>query len=185
MLETAKEVGLDAYLLRNNIETRTLEKGFSCLVIPIANKPPHSIRAEISFVWDATLTSESIYGGDCSLYHDETTNCIHYELDPEPFIELEIEYQFEIEQKNQLDGNKINQTLHELFLGIMNHRNLPTIKWEVAINGSNEVRISGVSASHYWHIKFLDEPIEFDEIFEEIEEVLKKLESIHFIKKGL
>lgn len=180
LLETAEEVGLDAYLIRNTIETQTLEKNFSCLVVPIENKPPHSIRAELSFAWDATLTSESIYGGNCSLYHNETIGCIHDELDPEPFIELEIEYQFEIKPENKSDGNKINQILYKLFSEVMDHANQPTIKWELAINTDKKVLISNISASHYWHIDFKDEPIDFEDILNEIVQVLKCLESLAF-----
>ena len=185
LLESASAIGLHAYIISNKIEIQTLEKEFSCLMVPAENDPPYPVRAEVSFGWDAILSSESIYGGNCSLYHNETTECIHDELDPEPFIELAIEYQFEIKPESEAVLNEINQTLFQLFSRIMNHRNLPTIRWEVAINNENEIIITRVSANHYWHVEFLDEPIVFDEIFEEVLEVLKNLESLQFIKKSL
>jgi len=184
LLNSARQCGLNPYLTKNLLETTTLDREFIFMCVPIDEEPPHLSRAQLSFHWDSMLTSESIYGGNCSLYHDETEECTHDELPNEAFIELEIEYQFEIDKDFQMRSELINSELFKLFEGNMPHGNIPYINWGAFVSNDGRGGISKVAAGHYWHIELENDDLEFDSIFIEIMENIKAINKLPFIKKN-
>ncbi|AJS58827.1 hypothetical protein [Paenibacillus sp. IHBB 10380] len=184
ILQSASDSGLDPYHMKNQIDTISLERNFSFLCVPIDDNPPHLIRAEISFHWDSMLTAESIYGGNCSLYHDETEECTHDDLDNEAFTELEIEYQFEIDKNYLNKTDFINKELINTFQGSMTHNSLPFIRWEAFVNPEGKAGVSKVTAGHHWIIKLEEEEFDFEGIFLEINNNIQLLSDMPFIKKS-
>jgi len=180
-LKSAKNAGLNVYKIDHKIELTSLDREFICYCVPKENTPPHYIRAEVSFHWDSIMTAESVYGGNCSLYHDDCTECTHNDLEPNPFIELEIEYKFEVDV-NIVD--LINNELHkDVFSKIMQHENIPTIRWQLITDRQGNKRISEIWANHHWLIEFNNGPIRFGGICNEICQVLKEIEKLNYIKK--
>lgn len=166
---------LDSYLVREKIELRSCNREY-INICKTKDAKDGKIRAEISFEWDSLLTTESVYGGNCSLYHDETEPCLHDELEPNPFIELEINYYFDIGDIELIDIEKV---LSNVFDGTLEHNNRPLLRWSVLAGLDNNKKISKVYASYYWHIDLNeDEEIDFDGICIEIYQVLKALESL-------
>ncbi|TLS49804.1 hypothetical protein FE782_22615 [Paenibacillus antri] len=184
LLQSARDSGLEPYYIKNKIETTSLERGFSFLCVPAIENPPHLIRAEVSFHWDSMMTAESIYGGNCSLYHDETEECTHDDLPNEAFTELEIEYQFEIDKSYLNNTDFINRELINTFQGNMVHNNLPFIRWEAFVNPEGNAGVSKVTAGHHWIVKLDEEEYDFEDIFLEINNNIKELSVLPFIKKS-
>ena len=184
LLGSARRCGLNSYHSRNQVEITTLERKFTFLCVPIDEEPPHLTRAQISFHWDSMLTSESIYGGNCSLYHDETEDCTHDEFPNEAFTELEIEYQFEIDKDFQMKTDVINNELFNLFKRNMLHENIPYINWGAFVSNEGRSGISKVAAGHHWHIELENNDLDFDSIFLEILDNIKEIKELPFIKKN-
>ena len=83
--------GLELWDVRHMIDTATCDKEFSCFVSPQTSLNRHG-RAAMRFVWDVGYTVEAVYGGNCTLYHDEDAECTHDHLEPKPMIDLEIRF---------------------------------------------------------------------------------------------
>ncbi|SFH42192.1 hypothetical protein SAMN05660649_05146 [Desulfotomaculum arcticum] len=167
---------LDPYLIQEKIELRSCNREY-INICKTRDAKDGKIRAEISFEWDSLLTSESVYGGNCSLYHNETESCLHDELEPEPFIELEINYYFDMSDIKIIDY--IEKALSNVFDSVMEHSNRPLLRWSMLTDLDNNKRVSEIYANHYWHIDLnKDEEIDFDGICIEIYQVLTALESL-------
>lgn len=185
LIKSARETGLDPYHIKNQIDTISLERGFSFLCVPIFKDPPHLIRAEVSFHWDSVMTAESIYGGNCSLYHDEAVECTHDDFISEVFTELVIEYQFGIDESYLVNTELINKELNNTFQESMDHNNLPFIRWEAYINPEGKAGVSKVAAGHHWTINLDEDEFDFEEIFLEIINNIHLLSELSFIKKQI
>lgn len=185
IIQSAKVVGLNPYNINDKIELRTLMKEFQCSCVLNHKNPPYITRAEISFSWDSILTAESIYGPNCALYHDESEDCLHEEENSEAFIELEITYNIVAKEGFRTETDLINIELINTFNSVMLHDNKPQIKWELTINSNGENRISSITAYHFWHFELRDDELEFEEVFEEVYEVLKQIEGIPFIQDNV
>ncbi len=184
LIQSLQNVGLKPYLINNKVEIATLEKEFRCNCVPNYTNPPYSTRAQLSFSWDSKMTAESIYGGNCSLYHDETEECNRYEVEAVPFIELQIDYHINVEEGFRLNTDVINNELLTIFKRNLGHKNIPGIKWELIINAQGKNVITSISAHHYWQIDFSDEPIEFEDILIEVKDNLESIQKLPFIKKN-
>lgn len=182
LLFSIKNSGLTAYNIKQNIETRTLYKEFNCNSIITGTKAPHLVRAAIDFGWDSHLTSNSVYGNDCALYHDDFVKCPHDESNLEASIELHIGYNIEVKKGFEQDSNYIYNELLKLFEQIMDHENLPVIRWEVTSKMDGQAFMSSITAEHYWIIDVTDESICLDGIFLEVKNVLDGLLHLPFIK---
>jgi len=165
---------LDPYYVQEKIELRSCNREY-ITICKTKEAKDGKIRAEINFGWDNLLTSESVYGGNCSLYHDETESCLHDELEPEPFIELEINYYFDIGDIKIIDH--IEKILSNVFDDVIEHNNRPSLKWSMVSDLDNNKGISEIYASYFWEIDLnKDEEIDFDGICVEIYQILKALE---------
>lgn len=184
LLQSARDSGVEPYSIKNQIETISLERSFSFFCVPENQSPPYLIRAGVSFHWDSMLTAESIYGGNCSLYHDETEECIHDDLPNEAFTELEIEYQFEIDESYLNNTDLINKELFRTFQGSMVHDNLPFIRWEAFVSPEGKAGVSKVKAGHHWIIKLDEEEFDLEEIFLEIKDNIQQLSTLPFIQRS-
>ena len=187
LLTQIKKSGLRPYNIKNNIEINTLEKEFKCNCAAQDKNPPLISRAEITFGWDSILTSTSVYGNNCSLYHDESIECIHDELEADTFIELYIKYNIAVEKQFENQSDTIYNELMKLFRKNMNHDNLPIVRWNVLVNTSGQTIISSIVAEHFWEIN-LNENDDLDDlfynIFEEVNYNLQDIVELPFIKKN-
>lgn len=60
------------------------------------------------------MTAES-FAGNCALYHGEEIECIHDELEKEQFVELYINYQFEVVSDFKTITDEINKEQMRIF----------------------------------------------------------------------
>jgi hypothetical protein len=180
--DAAHEAGLKIYNIRNQLETRTLDREFSFCCVPQEYEAPHKTRALIHFGWDNTLTAES-FGGNCALYHGDDIECTHDEIDKEPFIELYIKYQFEVIADFKTMTDEINKELIRIFHVNMEHENVPIIKWELIVRDDGNNMISEISAEHYWHINLMED-YDLESVFTEVKDVIRDIRELPFIKKG-
>lgn len=187
LLDQIRSSDLIAYNIKNQIETHTLEKEFRCNCVLVESSPPHISRVELSFAWDSHLTAASVYGSDCSLYHDDTIDCIHDSDELDASIELEIEYNIEVEKGFENESQTIYKELTKVFNRNMNHGNIPSITWKVTINNAGKTFISSITAEHYWEIDIneteLDTEQDFEGILDEIAANIHSIEQLPFIKK--
>lgn len=185
LIESMYNARLEPYVIREKLEINTLEKEFICQCAPDDHLPPYHTYAEVSFRWESVMTTESVHGGNCHLYHDETAACTHEELVKDTFIELNITYFFEVEEGFEVNTDVINGELMNVFETNMNHDNLPQIKWELTISSDGSNSISSITAHHLWFIEFDDLPIEFEDFLFEVRDVLDSIDQLPFIKKSL
>ncbi|MGG1519037.1 hypothetical protein ABE504_26740 [Paenibacillus oryzisoli] len=185
ILDSMKDAELNPYLIRHNLELITLMKEFECLCVVKNKKSPYVTRAEISFSWESIMTAESIYGGNCALFHDETEDCLHDDENREAVLELEIKYNIEAKEGFKEETNLINSELLTVINTVMEHQNKPQITWEVTLNSSGVHFIGAIKLQHYWNIEIKDEDLELTEIFEEVHEMLINIDKLPFVKDKL
>jgi hypothetical protein len=178
----ARGVELKVYNVRNQLETRTLDRKFSFCCVPQEYDVPYNTRALIHFEWECSMTSES-FGGNCALYHGEDIECAHDDHDIEPFVEFCIKYQFEVVADFRTMSEEINSKLIEIFHVNMEHENVPIIKWEVIVKDDGNNRVSEISAEHFWHINLIEE-YNMEEILLEVKEVIKDIRKLPFVNKA-
>ncbi|KAA9022949.1 hypothetical protein [Niallia endozanthoxylica] len=187
LLTQMRNVGLNPYNIKHNIEIQTLYKEFTCNCALLEKNLPHISRVEIGFGWDSSLTANSMYGSDCSLYHDDTMECIHDDLDADVWIELNIKYNIEVEKEYENETNTIYSELMKLFTDNMNHENIPHLKWNVMVNHAGQTLISSIDAKHYWEIPVSENKEDFDyvlgDIFNEVKNNLQSIDALPFIKR--
>jgi hypothetical protein len=182
----ALNTDMDLYRAQHKIVMPEMDREFVAQCVPEEYKPPYFTRSEISFHWDSMMTSESVYGGNCALFHDETEECTHDDLENQSFIELEIKYHFDLIKDYERSTDLINAELIQLFEKYMQHENQPVLNWELVINKSMGMNlISNLSASHHWIFELDTEVLQFESIFMEIKEVLIEINKLPFIKKFL
>jgi hypothetical protein len=175
---------INLYGVQHKIVMPQMDREFVAQCVPDHYKSPHLTRAQISFSWDSTMTSQSIYGGNCALFHNEMEECIHDELENQACIELEVEYHFQIMNDFERSTDLINTELIQLFDMHMAHENQPILNWGLIINKSRATSsVSNLSASYHWIFELEDEELSFDRVFMEIREVLIELNNLPFIKK--
>ena len=96
LIEALDQAGLFIEDVRHHLEPSVGERRFECTIRLSSNEPPSRYHVHLSFVWDALLTYIAAYGAgaDCDLYHDddESEDCPHHQLPPQPFVELEAEF---------------------------------------------------------------------------------------------
>lgn len=184
LVTSMKNCGLYTYNIRQNLEITTLYREFKCNAVVAGLEAPYLIRAEFEFGWDSTLTATSIYGKGCGLYHDEDFNETDDELDPDNSIELNICYDIAVKKGFVQNSNHIHNELLNLFDQIMEHGNIPDIRWEVTTNGDGEAFISSITAEHYWEIDIIDKPLDLEGVFLEVKDVLEGLMKLPFIKNS-
>ncbi|WP_147534562.1 hypothetical protein [Bacillus marasmi] len=182
LLGSMKDVGLEPYNIRENIELRSLYKEFNCNCGVDSANAPHLISAQINFGWDSLLSATSIYGDSCALYHDDFVDCPHDESNLEASIELEISYNIEIHEDLKKDTSHLSNELFSFFNKIMEHENIPTIHWKVTANKNGDTYISAIKATHYWELEITDDQNDFEGIFLEVKDVLAGLYELPFIK---
>lgn len=185
IINSMQFAGLNPYITKHNLELITLMKEFECLCIVENKKPPYITRAEVSFSWESMMTAESIYGGNCALFHDETEECLHCEENREAFLELDIKYNIEAKEGFKEETNLINTELLTVINTVMEHQNKPQITWEVALNNNGVHFVRSIKLHHYWNIEINDDDLELEEIFEEVHEMLINIDSLPFIKDNL
>lgn len=185
IINSIKSSGLEPYITKHTLELVTLEKEFECFCVVENKTPPFITRAEISFFWDSTMTSESIYGGNCALYHDESEECLHHEENIDAILELEIKYNIEAKEGFKEDTNLINSELLKVINTVMEHQNKPQITWELTINSSGRNFINSIKVHHYWNIELDNEGLELEGIFDEVRDMLINIERLPFIKDRL
>lgn len=180
VLSDALEVGLDVYNMRNYIETETLDRTFKISCIPLGFKPGSGITAEISFNWDCMYTSESIYGSSCDLYHDDTVNCIHSKYTSEAFIELEVKYNFPV--NNAAEIPDIYSKLKNIIYKEITHKNYPQIKFEISVLADGRLVVHDSYAYIFWEISFDSYNIDFTDTFLEVKNILIALQESNVFK---
>lgn len=185
IINSMKEAGLNPYIIKHNLELVTLMKEFECLCVVKDKRSPYITRAEISFSWDSTMTTESIYGGNCALFHDETEECFHDEENREAVLELEIKYNIEAKEGFKEESNLINTELITVINTIMEHQNKPQITWEITLNNNGVHFVRSINLHHYWNIDINDEDLELDWVFEEVREMLINIDKLPFIENKL
>ncbi|WP_272479935.1 hypothetical protein [Aquibacillus koreensis] len=176
---------LKAHNVKNKLEISSLDKEFSCTCVLGKNKAPHLVRAKLSFEWDSHLTATSVYGSDCSFYHDDSIECMHDEVEANASIEFGIAYNIAIAKGYENESQKIYSELMKVFKGIMEHENFPNITWEVTVNNEGMTFVSSINATQYWEIDVANtQIISFDGILEEVYHILQGIEELPFIEKG-
>jgi len=96
LIEALDGAGLYVEDVRHHLEPSVGDRRFECTIRLSSADPPSRYHVHLSFVWDALLTYIAAYGpgADCELYHDdeESQDCPHRNLVPQPFLELEAEF---------------------------------------------------------------------------------------------
>lgn len=184
LVTSMKNCGLYTYNIQQNLEIITLYREFKCNAVVADLEAPYLIRAEIEFGWDSTLTVASIYGNDCGLYHNEEFYEPDDELDSDNSIELNICYDITVKKGFVKNSNYIHNELLNLFDQVMEHGNIPDIRWEVTTNGDVEAFISSITAEHYRDIDILNKQLDLEGIFLEVKDVLEGLMKLPFIKNS-
>lgn len=128
------------------------------------------------------MTAESIYGGTCALYHDETEECLHEEEYREAVLELEIKYNIEAKEGFKEETSLINNELLTVINTVMEHQNKPQITWELTINSNGKNFVRSIKAHHYWNIEIADEKLELGGIFDEVREMLINIDKLPLLK---
>ncbi len=173
MVSDAEGAGLEVYMIRNTMETTTCEREFRMFCAPTDAAPPYNVYAELGFVWEVDQTAASVYGPDCSFYHDEGEACPHQNAEPQGFVELEIRYSLGRPQAQLVPS--IAMEIREVLQECIQHQNFPQIQFLVSVLPDDRVVIHEAYATYHWEIEFYDEPVDFAGIMEEVRTVLERL----------
>lgn len=165
--------GLELWDIRHMIDTATCDKEFSCFASPQSSLNRHG-RAAMRFVWDVGYTVEAVYGGNCSLYHDDDEDCTHHHLEPKPMIDLEIRFDLGRPPAGEVAG--FAQRVRECLSEVIRHGNLPEIRVELAIHPDERVSVHEAYAEYVWTMEFGSEPLDFRDIMEEVRDILVALQ---------
>lgn len=166
LIKSAKEAGLKAFNIKNMINTITCDREFSFLMVPAECENPEPLRAEISFHWDSAMTAQTVYGVS---YPDN-------ELDQT--AELQIKYSFEADS----NIDEVNVQLNEVFQTVMQHDNIPAIRWQLIVSNEGEKKITSIWAVHYWDVN-LESDVNVRSNFKEVYDVLKGMERLAFLRR--
>ncbi|MFQ5856134.1 MAG: hypothetical protein ACE5LU_10865, partial [Anaerolineae bacterium] len=171
LILAANGAGLTTYLTRDELELEEMSRTFRAHCVLEGWDPPHEIRAEFQFFWPCEQAAHSLYGteGLCAFYHGEEVACTHYELDPEPMIELQIEYCLPDHAAADLDSTAamtyFAQRVQEAHRESVEHENLVVVRFRSVFH-EDRLRISSAVASHYWLIE--GEELEDEDILSSI-----------------
>lgn len=178
----AEDADLEVASLEHYIETVSLDKEFIFVCLPPGERPNNKVRAEISFVWDSTLTAVSVYGaprhghaGDHGQLEGEPLNFASVPLgEEEPFFELYIKYLFDVPSAERVPelADRLRQILH----GVIDHDNFPELKFEVSVLPDMKVAVDDAFAFYWWQISLdPDVDLSFTGVMGEVRRVLLAL----------
>jgi hypothetical protein len=175
LILAAADAGLMMYDTRDEIELNDMSRSFQALCVPHDWEPPFEIRAQLKFFQGCEQTAYSLYGteGLCALYHGDEVECTHYELNPEPVLELDIEYHLPEQAVAGLDDTaaiqRLGERVREAHRECVDHENLVTVQFDLIFFG-DQPRVRFAKASHYWLIEGegLEDGEELSFIFTEI-----------------
>lgn len=173
LLNALEDAGLEIFDVQNFMEMGTCLKEFRCFCVPRGTPVPHEIKAEMAFLWDAVLTAEAVYGGNCSLYHDEHSYCTHKDLRPETYIELEIKYFFKAQ--NFETAGALARSVQTLIASQMDHQNYPEVKYELLVQPDQSVAIAQAYAFHWWELSLGGDKLQVAGIAREVHRVMQAM----------
>ncbi|MCL5677556.1 MAG: hypothetical protein M1602_06840, partial [Firmicutes bacterium] len=158
LLDGAEDAGLFVASVEHYIETITLDKEFIFICLPPGERTSPRVRAEISFVWDSTLTAASVYGqprrlpdpGDEMDLAPPAPALGDLPLGPlgHPLIELYIKYQFNVPNAERVP--ELADRLRRILRGVIDHENFPEIKFEVSVLPDGKVVLQ--CEGHVFHL---------------------------------
>lgn len=184
LLDAAEGSDLQVATVEHYIETVSLDKEFIFVCVPPGDRPANKVRAEISFVWDATMSAASVYGlrpgthlgGHGSGINPETLGLgdLHLTPETEPFFELYIKYLFEVPTAERVPelSDRLRQILHT----VIEHENFPEMKFEVSVLPDNKVVVDDAYAFYWWQISLAEGTLlDFTGVMTEVKQVLEVL----------
>ncbi len=189
LLDAGEGVDLQVASVEHYIETVSLDKEFIFVCVPPGERPSHKVRAEISFVWDATLTAASIYGLRPSSHaggHGQgaSPEMLSPEMlsfgdlplatDDEPYFELYIKYLFEVPTAERVA--ELSDRLRRILHTVIDHDNFPEMKFEVSVLPDNKVVVDDAYAFYWWQISLAEgAELDFTGVMTEVKRVLEVL----------
>ncbi|MFS8640586.1 MAG: hypothetical protein LOD90_07210 [Symbiobacteriaceae bacterium] len=182
LFDSAERAGLEIRRVEHHVETQTMDRYCLFVCVPQGDEPPHRVRAEISFTWDSVLTAQSVYGGNCSLYHAEEDDCTHKEIQPDVFVELEIRYVFDVPSAEQVP--QLANTIKQILFEQIDHDNIPEVKFVISVLPDGRVAVHEAYAVYVWEVDCNNEP-DVDDMFAEVHRIMTALiRSGYFPKSG-
>jgi len=182
LLNAVEDAGLSIASVEHYIETITLDKEFIFVCVPEGEEDSPKVRAEISFVWDSTLTAASVYGQGRSPHGagsdlELDTPPLNLDMLPiggSPVVELYIKYQFEVPSAERVP--ELADRLRSILRGVIGHENFPEVRFEVSVLPDGKVVVDDAFAFYWWQVDLgRDVEGEFDEIMREVHHVLSAL----------
>jgi len=164
LIEALDQAGLFIEDVRHHLEPSVGERRFECTIRLSSSEPPSRYHVHLSFVWDALLTYIAAYGAgaDCDLYHDddESEDCPHHQLTPQPFVELEAEFVLGDGGYELHDVAEISswvETVQELLGKVFRDEDRPSVHVGIASLGSTTL-VEKFTAEHSWLLEFENPP---------------------------
>jgi hypothetical protein len=178
IVEALDSAGLFVEDVRHHLEPSVGERRFECTIRLTSGEPPSRYHVHLSFVWDALLTYVAAYGpgADCELYHDdeESQDCPHRQLTPQPFVELEAEFVlgdggYELHDLAEVAGWV--DTVQGLLAKAFRDDDRPSVHIGIASLGATTL-VEKFTAEHSWLLDF-EQPPDFPGIARQIQAALR------------
>ena len=178
LIEALDGAGLFVEDVRHHLEPSVGDRRFECTIRLTSGEPPSRYHVHLSFVWDALLTYVAAYGpgADCELYHDdeESQDCPHRQLAPQPFLELEAEFVlgdggYELHELAELSGWV--ETVQGLLAKAFRDDDRPSVHVGIASLGTTTL-VEKFTAEHSWLLDF-ERPPDFEGIAQQIQAALR------------
>ena len=178
LIEAIDQAGLFIEDVRHHLEPSVGERRFECTVRLSSVEPPSRYHVHLSFAWDALLTYVAAYGAgaDCDLYHDddESEDCPHHQLPPQPFVELEAEFILGDGGYELHDVAEVSawvDTVQELLAKVFRDEDRPSVHVGIASLGTTTL-VEKFTAEHSWLLDF-ERPPDFEGIAHQVQNALR------------
>lgn len=178
LVEALDQAGLYIDDVRHHLEPSVGERRFECTIRLSSVDPPSRYHVHLSFVWDALLTYVAAYGpgSDCDLYHDddESQDCPHRQLTPQPFVELEAEFVlgdggYELHELAEVSAWV--ETVQGLLGKAFRDDDRPSVHVGIASLGSTTL-VEKFTAEHSWLLDF-EKPPDLEGIARQVQAALR------------
>ncbi len=176
LLDSAEHVGLNVWQSDEQLDPQALNRTFSLHCLPTGEPYPRasSIKAELSFKWDAAMTAISTLGTEalCEKYHGPNTACAHTTAGCAYDTSLELEVTYTLPLNLSVGDDlpaiaRLGQGIRDVQRTLIDHRNLVTIDANIRLEGGS-VRLTEITARQRWMIgNPIHELSELEDVFEE------------------
>ncbi|MGE5590779.1 MAG: hypothetical protein ACM3ZA_09230 [Bacillota bacterium] len=184
LLNAVEDAGMSIASVEHYIETITLDKEFIFVCVPEGQEDAPRVRAEISFIWDSTMTAASVYGqgrgphgsGPDLQLDAPSLNLDVLPINAQPVMELYVKYQFEVPSAERVP--ELADRLRSILRGVISHENFPEVRFEVSVLPDGKVAVDDAFAFYWWQVDLGgDVEREFEDITGEVRQVLSALQT--------